>query len=487
MKALGIFLLGLSSLSSFAADDILNFKNNDTLHGSFKGFSDTNHLRWMSNESSQEILFSTSEIRKIIFRKGLPAKPFSHTSLIKLTNGDTIPCAILSMDSEFLTIQTNYTGEKKVAKKWIQSCQLHPLGQQITYQGPFSEDAWEIISPSENKNDVHEPARDPDVQTSPWEFGNFSWYNQGEPGALILKGIEYQQSFRIQFKLESTRSSNVAFVFNADFNKPVTDPGSKNHTSRSTINITSLFGSCFALRTNSASTSLGIYNVLENGESSFTYLKPISGRSSYRNLNSSNKSQLELRADFNKLVIAVYRDGQLVNQWSLRDLDLIPHGNGIGFNSQNSGDNYLSRISNITIAPWNGVMDSALSLQDDDSDIVLLANGRDRFSGTITSITDTKLQLKGHYADMTIPRDEIQSVTFAANSLAEAREQSSKEITFHLGKRGTLTASPIGTSANSVIVKHPILAELNLDFNYLTAITYDTSSSLLDQWNTKLK
>jgi len=489
MKTLGISIiaLGSSSLCSIAADDILNFKNNDTLHGDFQGFSDTNHLRWMSNESTKEILFDTGEIRKIIFRKGLPAKPFTHSSLIKLTNGDTLPCSILSMDSKFVTIQTDYTSEKKIARKWVQSCQLNPFGQQIIYQGPFIQNAWEIISPTTDKNDDGDAAKDLEAKISPWEFGNFSWYNSGQKGALILKDVEHPESFRIQFKSEAARRSNVAFIFNADFKKPVIDPDTKDSMSNSATRVTSIFGSCFTLRISSGSTSLGMYNVLENGESNYTYLKPISGRSSYRNQTISDASQFELRADFNKFVIAAYRDNQLINQWSLRGLDPIPHGKGIGFNSLSSGNAYLSRISNITIAPWNGVMDSALSLQDEDLDIVLLANGRDRFSGTVTSISENELQLKGNYADMTIPRDEVQSVTFASNLLAETQEQSRKEIIFQLGKRGTLTATPMGTSSDGIIVKHPILSELSLNFSYLTAITYDSTSSLLDQWNTQLK
>jgi len=489
MKSLGISIiaLGSSSLCSIAADDILNFKNNDTLHGGFQGFSDTNHLRWVSNESTKEILFDTGEIRKIIFRKGLPAKPFTHTSLIKLTNGDTLPCSIVSMDSEFVTIQTDYIGEKKIAKKWIQSCHLNPFGQQITYQGPFIQNAWEIISPTIDENDDGDSAKDTEAKASPWEFGNFSWYNSGKKGALILKDVEHPESFRIQFKSEAASRSNVAFIFNADFKKPVIDPNAKNSVPNSATRVTSIFGSCFTLRISSGSTSLGMYNVLENGESSYTYLKPISGRSNYRNLRTSDASQFELRADSNKFVIAAYRDNQLINQWSLRDLDPIPHGKGIGFNSQASGNSYLSRISNITIAPWNGIMDSALSLQDENLDIVLLANGRDRFSGTVTSINENELQLKGNYADMTIPRDEVQSVTFASNLLAETQEQSRKEIIFQLGKRGALTAIPMGTSSDGIIVKHPILSELNLDFRYLTAITYDSTSSLLDKWNTQLK
>ncbi|MFT5882296.1 MAG: hypothetical protein ACI9FG_000797 [Crocinitomicaceae bacterium] len=489
MKTLGISIiaLGSSSLCSMAADDILNFKNNDTLHGSFQGFSDTNHLRWMSNESTKEIPFDTREIRKIIFNKGLPAKPFTHSSLIKLTNGDNLPCSILSMDSEFVTIQTDYIGKKKIAKKWIQSCQLNPFGQQITYQGPFIKNAWEVISTTTDKNDDEDSAKNPETKASPWEFGNFSWYNSGQKGALILKGVEHPESFRIQFKSESVSRSNVALIFNADFKKPVIDPDAKDNVSNSATRVTSIFGSCFTLRISSGSTSLGMYNVLENGKSSYTYLKPISGRSNYRNLRTSNSSQFELRADFNKLVIAAYRNNQLINQWSLRDIDTIPHGKIIGFNSLSSGSSYLSRISNITIAPWNGVMDSALSLQDEDSDIVLLANGRDRFSGTVTSINQNELQLKGNYADMTIPRAEVQSVTFASSLLAEIQDQSRKEIIFQLGKRGAITATPMGTSSDGIIVKHPILSELNLDFTYLTAITYDSTSSLLDQWNTKLK
>lgn len=480
-------VVSLSTLSSYAADDILNFKNNDTLHGSFQGFSDTNHLRWMSNESDKEILFNTSEIRKIIFRKGLPAKPFTHSSLIMLTNGDTIPCAILTMDSEFVTIQTNYIGEIKIAKKWVKSCQLHPFGKKITYQGPFDQDAWQVISPTKAEINEENAAQDPEAKSAPWEFGNFSWYNSGKQGALILKDVEHPESFRIKFKSESSRSSNITFVFNADFRKPVIDPESNKNTSHSASRVTSLFGSCVTLRINSRSTSLGMYNVSENGESSYTYLKPINGRSNYRNISSSDTSQFELRADFNKLVVATYRDNQLVNQWSLRGLERIPRGKGIGFNSLNSGDAYLSRISNITIAPWNGVMDSALSLQDEDADIVLLANGRDRFSGIITSITENELLLKGNYADMTIPREEVQSVTFASSTQADIQQQSRKAITFQLGARGALTATPIGTTATGIIVKHPILDELNLDFSYLTAITYDPTRSILDQWNTKLK
>ena len=489
MKTLGISIIALvsSSLCSIAADDILNFKNNDTLHGDFQGFSDTNHLRWMSNESTKEILFETSDIRKIIFRKGLPAKPFTHTSLIKLTNGDTLPCSILSMDSEFVTIQTDYIGEKKIAKKWIQSCQLNPFGQQITYQGPFSEDAWQITSPTTDENDDGNSAKNPEIKSSPWEFGNFSWYNSGQKGALILKDVELPESFRIEFKSESSSRSNVVFIFNADFKKPVIDPDAKESMSNSATRVTSIFGSCFTLRISSGSTSLGMYNVLEDGKSSYTYLKPISGRSNYRNRTTSDASQFELRADFNKFVIAAYCDSQLINQWSLRDLDPIPHGKSIGFNSLSSGSTYLSRISNITIAPWNGIMDSALSLQDEDLDIVLLANGRDRFSGMVTSINENELQLKGNYADMTIPRDEVQSVTFASNLLALTQEQSRKEIIFQLGKRGALTATPMGTSSDGIIVKHSILSELNLDFSYLTAITYDSTSSILDQWNTQLK
>ena len=61
----------------------------------------------------------------------------------------------------------------------------------------------------------------------------------------------------------------------------------------------------------------------------------------------------------------------------------------------------------MTVTPWNGVVDSAASLTSDTKDIVMLANGKERFAGKINALTDQTLNIHGSYAEMTIPQTAV--------------------------------------------------------------------------------
>ncbi len=475
----------LSCISSYTAEDILNFKNNDTLHGSFLGYNDNAQIKWSSPQSDEVILFKTDALRKIIFQKGNPCTPFTHSGLIELTNGDTLPCKVIEINDTQVTIQTDYLGRLKISKKHVHSCSINPLGKQIIYQGPISPDAWTLSLAASSAEDNSEELVDDEPKLA-WEFGNFSWYSKNKPGSIILneEQVSLPSSFRILFSSEANRNTNVSFLFNADFEKP--DPKKNANQNSEAYKLTSQFGECFALHLHSG-TSLGMYMLDENGQPNYTYLKPNSSKSNYYSSSSALVQHFEIRANFHKKVIALYNKSRLISQWSLRNIDRIPSGKGIGFYNYNSNNAGVSRISNIIIAPWNGVMDSALSLHSEESDIVLLNNGDDRFSGDIISFDESLLQLKGIYAEMHIPRKDIQSLHFSLPPLYSPGEQENEGAAFHLGKTGKLHAKTIGSTPNKIQLEHPILGKINLDFSYLTAITYDAEPSLLDAWNTQLK
>ncbi|MFC4993999.1 hypothetical protein [Rubritalea tangerina] len=485
VQALSLLSLSLACHLAPANEDIINFKNNDTLHGTFLGFKDNHTIQWESPESDNPIDFKTDALRKIIFQKGLPRKPFTHTSSITLANGDILPCSIVSIDSEAVAIHADYLGELTIPRNQIRSCDLNPLGQQILYQGPFQADEWRVVTPPDTNDAAIEEQADSTV--SNWEFANFSWYNRGQQGSLILNDVKLPSSYRVLFKLESARATNVSLIFGADFKKPVLDDKEGNSRRSSADRITSQFGSCFALRLSSGSTSLSMYNVSDDGESSYTYLKPVNGRSSYRSQSNSLSSIIELRVDTHKQSIASFRNGQLMHIWSLKDMAPIPNGSAIGFNSLSGGDMYLTRISDFTIAPWNGVMESPLSLESNEHDVVMINNGTDRFSGSIIQLDAEQLTLDGNYTKLNIPRQDLQSLNFNLNTLNDSTPNPKNSAQFHMGTSGKITATPTNTNSDSIHLSHPILGELKLNFNYLTAITYDAQSSLLDQWNTKLK
>ena len=488
MKTLTSIAFSTSLLCPFAyaSGDILNFKNNDTLHGEFIGFSDTEHLKWKSLESSDEIAFSTKEIRKVIFNNGLSREKFSHTSLLTLSNGDKLPCSILSITDDSVNLQTDYAGNITVAREHIRSCALNPLGQQIVYQGPYRPSQWEVKTLT-SKSLADDAPSEGEV-APPWEFGSFGWYNRGVPGAVVLKDFELPEDFRLLFSTEALRYSNVSLIFNADFKAPeIPEKKEGKVKPNSAQKMMQITGSCLALRINSNSTSLTMYSLSESGEPTYTNLKSVLGRPSYKQAPNETSSQVELRVDSSKKVFSVFRDGQLVNQWNLFDLEIVPEGRGLGFMSQTTGDAYLTRISDITVAPWNSVMDSARSLESDRADIVLLNNGTDRFSGDIIALDESSLSLDGAYAEMDIPLQNLQSIHFNLSKITVPTQKQKSEVIFQFYNQGFINATPVGTTKSGIMVSHPILGELDINFKFLTAISYDPKSSLIDQWNTKIK
>jgi len=78
--------------------DHINFTNDDTLHGTFLGFTSTGKIIWKNDAADGNIGFDTNKVRKIVIHDGLEKHPFSHTSYLSLVNQDTIPAEIISMN-----------------------------------------------------------------------------------------------------------------------------------------------------------------------------------------------------------------------------------------------------------------------------------------------------------------------------------------------------------------------------------------------------
>jgi hypothetical protein len=484
MKFPIIISLILASASILdASQDILNFKNNDTLHGEFVGFDGTKSLLWKNQQAEQTITFNTSELRKVVFNQGLSRRPFLHSSLLTLSNGDILPCSISEITDSNILVHTDFADDLRIPKKHVTSCILNPLGQQILYQGPYLADNWELTALPHNHSDT-----EPEAEPPSWEFGNFGWYNRGVMGGITLKDFKLPEAFRLRYQTESPRHSNIAVIINADLKRqklPITADGSPvrfNTAER----ITSIFGSCLAIKLGSHNATLASYTVSENGDTNFTNIKAVNGRTSIRRDYSKNTTEVEIRVNRPKKVISLYYQKQLVNQWSLRDIDNLPQGTSFGFLAHYGGDNYLTRVSEISIAPWNGVLDSASSLESETQDIVMLSNGKDRFAGKVLTLENQQLSLDGTYAKMVIPRNELQSINFASDRIQSISNNDSNTITFQFTGSGSITATPLSSDGQTLNVNHPILGNITLKTEYLSAITYGNGGGIIDQWNSKI-
>lgn len=469
----------LSSLCTLhAEEDLLNFKNSDTLHGQFGGFNGEGKMVWQNQQATEAITFDTAEIRRVIFNKGLLTKQFTHNNSITLVNGDILPCEILSISEKLVSIRTDYAGNLNIPREQVHSCDVHPHGQQILYQGPFIKENWDVLDFDDKE----------DEKKLSWEYSNFSWFNDGTAGAIKNKKLELPDSFRMTFKAEMGRYSNVCVVFHADFQVPeIKDEENKKKQLANPDKIASSFGSCIVLRINSSATNLSQYTFDADGKPVVNKVATTSGSSSARySSDDYEDSELELRVDRLKGLVSTYTDGELVAQWNLSDIGYKAKGSGLGFVNLYNSNSRIARLSNIIVSPWNGIRDSALSLQNEQRDIILLTNGTDRFSGEIMKLEEKVVTLKGPYAEMEIPTEQIKSLNFATDKMAKSNESGSDSVAFRFYGIGRLSGTPVEGNKESVILNHPIIGKVTLSYDYLSSIDYTPDTAIIDRWNLKL-
>ena len=150
-----------------------NFENDDTLHGNFLGLTTSGKIIWKNEASEKNLAFSKEGVRKIVINHGKLTKPFSHTSYVTLKNQDMIPGKVLSLNETQLTLETDYAGKITIPREAIIDIQFSPLGNQIIYRGPFTEEEdWEVKFPINRVNNNLSPEEQ--KKQMPWKFKHFA-------------------------------------------------------------------------------------------------------------------------------------------------------------------------------------------------------------------------------------------------------------------------------------------------------------------------
>ena len=144
----------------------------------------------------------------------------------------------------------------------------------------------------------------------------------------------------------------------------------------------------------------------------------------------------------------------------------------------------MVRISDIIVSEWNGDPDSARSMESEDLDLVLMANGTDRYSGTVEGIGgDGTVSFAGRFGSFQLPLDQVAEIRFAASRLAAPGEASSDSMVVRLGPLGAVTGRPLAGDASRVDLLSPVLGRIRLSLEPATMILFNTSSQLIDEWD----
>lgn len=458
--------------------DQVTFTNGDHLHGTYLGLNNADTLSWQHTGAKATIEFSNENLHRILFNHGHPSSALSHNGYVKLTNGDLLPGNIETITSTNVALHTDYAGKLNIPRKFVSSITPQSGSETTIYKGPFTTGDWELI---DEETDTFQQDDQIPLADHSWEFHSSAWFSTNKKGYLKKQDLILPDQYSITFDLYAKSYSGITLIFAADFKQPLEQ---NKKSTVSTINsITNNFGSCLLLRISGTSLTLSQYQFNRDG---VPQQERLTSTASNRKMIQNQRSRVNVRVDRSKATIAVYLDQIFVSQWQLPKDDPILANNGLGFSSYSS--RHLSRISDIIIKKWSGLLDDAISFNHDELDIVLMHNGTDRFSGKVSSINNNKLNLTGSYADYTIPLEEIKELTFAAKTLEPNLEPYAKEVSVRFYNLGHISGIPINTNhtvKDKLSLKSSILGNIEIKTEFLSELRFSDALFTLDTWTTE--
>lgn len=489
MTALLFTLLSLSPalLASEPGSDLLRFKNGDVIHGQFMGVSESSQLLWKSSEAPDNIAFETKNLRKVLFNKGRSQSRLKTKDLVELTNNDRLPGEVLSLDDTSLTFNSDFGGLLNLPREHVRRISLNRHGPEPRYLGPFQKEGW-IFQKSQSKGGrkrakAEEPKEED--EKAPWHLSGGAWYNEAHTSLALETSTFERTSYRFRVAWRNHLNLNIAFC--ADFHRPaVIDPDLDNQIKNPASDLLlegpsghsdpERFGSAYVLSLHSNYIRLQRTGFDANGRPETSSFK---SESAHNQLRDQYEAEFETRIDRKKGLIAFFINGRRLAEWE-DPAESLSDGGHLAFNT---GNNCFIRLSDISISDWNGMPDSALSMQSDTRDIVLLQNGTDRLSGKIISIGDEHLKLASDYATFEIPLEDVSDLYPASNQLLSIEEPSQNSAILHFRPLGRLTLQPkLGTS-ETLTGLNPSAGELKISLDSVFLIEFDPEITLFDNWD----
>ena len=254
------------------------------------------------------------------------------------------------------------------------------------------------------------------------------------------------------------------------------NPTNRNHAD--------IYGTGYTMTIYSSYPSLSRNDYSETG---VARTQRLSTARSSMSLSESGDAEIEIRYDRKKAVVMLFVDGAYAAQWN----DLAGYiGKGNGFGIANNTTSSKIKISEVAITSWNGMTDSAQSMNHPDRDVVLLTNGTDRFSGELTGITNGIAHLKTDYSEVQIPASDLSKVILkkASQTDLEDIETNGKyswendPITILYKPYGKIKINPTSATTTTLEGTSPFLGKISVDLKSAHILRFVETSPDISSW-----
>jgi hypothetical protein len=499
------WISGMMVLAAAESPDLLRFANGDQLHGTFEGIRNGSQVVWQRDDINAPVEFKPSQLRHVVLRGGKPQKALASFSHLALVNGDSIPGKITDVDNSAITVETPYAGPIRIPRDQVAMLAPSPLGGRLRYHGPFVEDEWTMANASfpdgmppavpdtGGKDKVGKPDKD---QPGRWVFSGSAWYwASRQSGTALIRRDAMPDRSILRFDLAWKNRLSIAIGFHADFAKvqprDAVDREQEDLPRRaqgfapgdSTV-LPVLFGNSYVIQI--FSTHLMLFRTSVNEEGG-PVVERVQINGNAVRLGDTGKARLEIRSNRLTGEVSIFVNDEFVVNWSEaaagpRDpASFAGKGSGFGFVVQT--EDSPVKVSDIMVAEWNGMPDSARSLQVDDQDIVLLSNGTDRFSGKVGEMRDGKISLDGKYGRFQFQLEDIAEIRFARNGRAKESEPAAGDVILRLSPLGRVSGRLLSGDASSVRISNPVYGELDFSLESAVMLDFQPSNNIIDDWD----
>ncbi len=491
MRSIYICVVGwMGVFPVFGEGDLLRFTNGDQLHGEYRGIGEGPSILWDREDVGEAVEFKLTDIRHVVLNAGGMSLKSSGMAHVGTVNGDRIPGEVVELGEKHLILQTSFGSLVEIPREQVGLISPNPMGGRISYHGPFEKEGWKMVN-MENADGFPEvKAEEKDeLAEERWKFSGSAWYwdQKGYGTGLVRKDGMSDQSV-IKFEAAWKGRLSLAVGFHADFAKPGKADEEEaaadlRQMGRSTA-FPVIFGNSYVLHIYSNYVSLYKTSFDEEGRAR---TDRVHAANSTVRLAESGRAGVEIRCNRKTGEIILFINDQFVCQWTeamndeLAGPEYAGLGNGFGFSVQS--DDSPVRISEILVSEWNGMPDSARSLQVDDADIVLLANGTDRFSGKVTGISDKRLKIESKFGDFELPLEEVAEIRFAKSGIAEAEEPESDQVKIRFHPLGRISGKPLKGGEGKMSILHGAIGEVEVNLDAATMLEVEEEGAFIDDWD----
>ena len=335
--------------------------------------------------------------------------------------------------------------------------------------------------------------KEPVNQPGRWFFSGSAWYWKNKRGGTaLIRETGMPDRAVLRFDLAWKNRLCVSLGFHADFArvKPKEGEEHRNENARGMMpgdptDLARLFGNSYVLQIFSNYIMLYRTSVSEDGVPT---LEPVQMNNNSFRLLETGTAKVEVRSNRRSGEISLFVNDEFITQWYENDGNdhdgkhFAGKGDGFGFVVQ--GDDSAVRISDIVVSEWNGMPDSARSLQMDDQDVVLMANGTDRYAGRVGGFDkEGKVLFEGKHGQFHFPLQEIAEIRFARDQLAAAPDEPADNLIVRFGPIGSISGRPVSSNGSTLEMLSPSAGSLNLNLDAAVMLDFNSSKQITDDWD----